>query len=465
MNLTSKIIFRLIGICIFIFFLTSQPPENLSENGWKIFGLMLVMAIWWVTETLPLSVTALLPLIFVPIFTDIEISEVARPYANPIIFLLLGGFIIGLGFQSSGLHLRMAILILAKIGSNKKNILAGFIISCAFLSMWISNTATCLLMLPILLTVLKEINKTNDFFFEKIMILSIAYASSIGGMSTLIGTAPNAIMAGFLYENYNLSIGFLEWMLFSLPLVTILLILFWFFANLLIKKEYFDRAIFQKSFKKLGFVSPKEKITFLIMILTILLWVFKRPINNYFSFSLSDTGIAIFGAFLFFFIPYEKKKYILHRDWYNDIPWNILILFGGGLSLASMIQSSGLAEWLGGNLGFLGNFNTIMVILLIAALISFLTEVTSNTATTLLFLPIVATFASLNNLDIILLTLPVVLTASCAFMMPIATPPNAIVFSTNKIKISFMIKIGICMNILAVICSSFWIFYASSILN
>lgn len=161
----------------------------------------------------------------------------------------------------------------------------------------------------------------------------------------------------------------------------------------------------------------------------------------------------------------KKKKYILHRDWYNDIPWNILILFGGGLSLASMIQSSGLAEWLGGNLGFLGNFNTIMVILLIAALISFLTEVTSNTATTLLFLPIVATFASLNNLDIILLTLPVVLTASCAFMMPIATPPNAIVFSTNKIKISFMIKIGICMNILAVICSSFWIFYASSILN
>ena len=152
MNLTSKIIFRLIGICIFIFFLTSQPPENLSENGWKIFGLMLVMAIWWVTETLPLSVTALLPLIFVPIFTDIEISEVARPYANPIIFLLLGGFIIGLGFQSSGLHLRMAILILAKIGSNKKNILAGFIISCAFLSMWISNTATCLLMLPILYT-------------------------------------------------------------------------------------------------------------------------------------------------------------------------------------------------------------------------------------------------------------------------------------------------------------------------
>ena len=265
MNLTSKIIFRLIGICIFIFFLTSQPPENLSENGWKIFGLMLVMAIWWVTETLPLSVTALLPLIFVPIFTDIEISEVARPYANPIIFLLLGGFIIGLGFQSSGLHLRMAILILAKIGSNKKNILAGFIISCAFLSMWISNTATCLLMLPILLTVLKEINKTNDFFFEKIMILSIAYASSIGGMSTLIGTAPNAIMAGFLYENYNLSIGFLEWMLFSLPIVTILLILFWFFASLLIKKEYFDRAIFQKSFKKLGFVSPKEKITFLII--------------------------------------------------------------------------------------------------------------------------------------------------------------------------------------------------------
>ena len=215
----KKISFQLLGVSVFMFFQISEPPENLSENGWTILGLMLVMAMWWITETLPLSVTALLPLILVPIITDIQIGEAARPYANPIIFLLLGGFIIGLGFQNSGLHLRMAILILAKIGSNKRNILAGFIISCAFLSMWISNTATCLLMLPILLTVINKIDEKDDTFFVKIMILSIAYASSIGGMSTLIGTAPNAIMAGFLYENYRINIGFIEWILFSFPLV------------------------------------------------------------------------------------------------------------------------------------------------------------------------------------------------------------------------------------------------------
>ena len=447
-----------------MFFQISEPPENLSENGWTILGLMLVMAMWWITETLPLSVTALLPLILVPIITDIQIGEAARPYANPIIFLLLGGFIIGLGFQNSGLHLRMAILILAKIGSNKRNILAGFIISCAFLSMWISNTATCLLMLPILLTVINKIDEKDDTFFVKIMILSIAYASSIGGMSTLIGTAPNAIMAGFLYENYRINIGFIEWILFSFPLVFFLLTIFWFFSSLLIKNEKFTKSIFQNNYKKLGSLKPKEKITLLIMIMTISLWISRRIINNHLNLNLSDTGIAIFGAFLFFFVPYGKNKFILNNEWYTKIPWNILILFGGGLSLANLIQTSGLAEWISGTLSYLNNFDKVIIILLIAFLISFLTEVTSNTATTLLFLPIVASFASVNNLDVVLLTLPVVLTASCAFMMPIATPPNAIVFSTNKITISFMVRVGIFMNITAIIFLSFWILIASKIL-
>ena len=464
MNIPNKIIFQCLGIFIFIWFQITEPPENLSKNGWTIFGLMIVMAIWWITETLPLSVTALFPLIIAPIFTDIHIADIANPYANQIIFLLLGGFIIGLGFQNSGLHIRMAMMILAKIGSNKRNIFGGFIICCAFLSMWISNTATCLLMLPILLTVIKKINKNGDVFYTKIMILAVAYSSSIGGMSTLIGTAPNAIMAGFLLENYELNIGFVEWMFFSLPLVFLLLFLFWFFSSIFITKENFTKSIFKKNYKKLGIFSPKEKLTLAIMIVTILLWIFRRIVNNYLDLNLSDTGIAILGAFLFFFLPYGKKKYILNKDWYLDIPWNILILFGGGLSLASLIQSSGLAAWISSSLSYLGSFDVIIIILLIAFLISFLTEVTSNTATTLLFLPIVASFASINNLNVILLTLPVVLTASCAFMMPIATPPNAIAFSTNKIEIPFMIKVGVFMNITAVIISSFWILIASKTL-
>lgn len=469
MQKTFKKLFIFLGLLSFTCMINLTPPNTISSEAWIVASLLFLMTFWWLTETIPLSITAILPLIIIPVLTEINISEVAKPYSNPVIFLLLGGFILGLGFQKSNLHLRFAMYILKKIGSKKKNILSGIIISTFFLSMWLSNTATCLLMLPIVVSILEKIQYENDPLFKKIVILSIAYSASIGGISTLVGTAPNAIFAGFLIENYNIEINFINWMMFSLPLAILLILIFWLFSNFLIRdrnSSYIEKNFFCDEYNKLGVITVKEKITLIILSLTIFLWVSKKFWNSLFNINISDASIALFGSLLFFIVPYNNKfNSVLNKDWYKLIPWNILILFGGGLSLASLINSSGLSDWISDYLFIFSKLNIYVIILAMAFLISFMTEVTSNTATTLLFLPIIASFAEKYEYDIILLTLPVILTASCAFMMPIATPPNAIIFSTNKIKISFMAKSGFLMNIVAILICSVWAFYFNHLLK
>ena len=459
----------LISTGILVFFgLVNFQPNTVSYEAWIVASLLLLMTFWWLTEAIPLSITAILPLIVIPSFTNVNISDVAKPYANPVIFLLLGGFILGLGFQKSNLHLRFAMLVLKKIGSTKKSILGGIILSTAFLSMWISNTATCLLMLPIVVSILDEMDIKNDFLYKKILLLAIAYSASIGGIATLVGTAPNAIFAGFLMENYNLEINFIDWMKFSLPLVFLLITILWFFFNFFIENKNIPISknnFIEDQYKKLGPFSSKEKITMIILLLTIFLWLSKKSINSALSINLTDSSIALFGSLLFFIIPYERYNFVLNKSWFKEIPWNILILFGGGLSLASSINSSGLANLISESLFVFSELEIYLIIILMALLISFMTEITSNTATTLLFLPIVASFASKFNYDLILLCLPIIISASCAFMMPIATPPNAIIFSTNQIKITFMVRIGFVMNCTAVILSSIWIFYFSFLIR
>ena len=459
----------LISTGILVFFgLVNFQPNTISYEAWIVASLLLLMTFWWLTEAIPLSITAILPLIVIPSFTNVNISDVAKPYANPVIFLLLGGFILGLGFQKSNLHLRFAMLVLKKIGSTKKSILGGIILSTAFLSMWISNTATCLLMLPIVVSILDKMEIKNDFLYKKILLLAIAYSASIGGIATLVGTAPNAIFAGFLMENYNLEINFIDWMRFSLPLVFLLITILWFFFNFFIENKNIPISknnFIEDQYKKLGPFSSKEKITMIILLLTIFLWLSKKSINSALSINLTDSSIALFGSLLFFIIPYERYNFVLNKSWFKEIPWNILILFGGGLSLASSINSSGLANLISESLFVFSELEIYLIIIFMALLISFMTEITSNTATTLLFLPIVASFASKFNYDLILLCLPIIISASCAFMMPIATPPNAIIFSTNQIKITFMVRIGFVMNCTAVILSSIWIFYFSFLIR
>ncbi len=465
-NIRQKL---LISTGIIVFFgLVNFQPNTVSYEAWIVASLLLLMTFWWLTEAIPLSITAILPLIVIPSFTNVNISDVAKPYANPVIFLLLGGFILGLGFQKSNLHLRFAMLVLKKIGSTKKSILGGIILSTAFLSMWISNTATCLLMLPIVVSILDKMEIKDDFLYKKILLLAIAYSASIGGIATLVGTAPNAIFAGFLMENYNLEINFIDWMKFSLPLVFLLITILWFFFNFFIESKNIPISknnFIEDQYKKLGPFSSKEKITMIILLLTIFLWLSKKSINSALSINLTDSSIALFGSLLFFIIPYERYNFVLNKSWFKEIPWNILILFGGGLSLASSINSSGLANLISESLFVFSELEIYLIIILMALLISFMTEITSNTATTLLFLPIVASFASKFDYDLILLCLPIIISASCAFMMPIATPPNAIIFSTNQIKITFMVRIGFVMNCTAVILSSIWIFYFSFLIR
>lgn len=467
----KKTNFYLLSFCFSIFFIAyfTVSPSQLNTNSWLIACLMFLMTVLWLFQLIPMSITALLPIIIVPVLSDINIVEVVKPYSNSVIFLLLGGFIIAQGLEMSNLHKRIALKILLIVGSEREKILLGFIISTAFLSMWLSNTATCLLMIPIASTLLLKINTESDTIYKKILFLSIAYSSSIGGMGTLIGTAPNAMFAAFLNENFNIVINFIDWMLFSIPLIIILLGLYWFFIIKLLKKQEkakTDKNFLEREYLKLGKLNFKEKIAGFIILLTANLWIFKPFLSSFFNLSISDSSIAIFGAFLFFIIPYKGfDSFILDKKWFEKIPWNILLLFGGGLALASLVTSSGLADWISGSLYFLNSYDYFIIIISLALLISFLTEVTSNTATTVLFLPIIAAFAQNNGFNLIEIILPIIFAASFAFMMPIATPPNAIIFATNEINVSFMAKIGIFLNIIAVIISCSWIYFFGNFLN
>ena len=372
----------------------------------------------------------------------------------------MGGFILAQGFEKSQLHRRIALKTLLEFGKTRKKIILIIMLSTAFFSMWLSNTATCLLMLPIVKNILdSNFNSEEDNEFSKLLLLSIAYSSSIGGMATPIGTIPNAVMIGFLKENHNINIDFIEWFAFGFPLVLILLFVLFVFLGFKFENKNVDRKFVRKKFLELGNFSYGEKVTVFILTLTLSLWIFKNSLNEIFGINLNDAVIAIFGSFLFFVIPIKKSDFILSFDWYKNIPWNVLILFGGGLTMASLIISTGLANEFSKIFYFFNSFNLLTLIFIIAIITSFLTEFTSNTATTFLLLPILSIFALNNNMDVINLTLPFVLAASCAFIMPIATPPNAIVYSSNRFKISFMASNGFFINLISVTIISLYVFF------
>ena len=437
--------------------------SGLDYNAKIALRLMILMIFFWLTETMPNSITALMPIVFSPFFLEISLKNIVMPYASTVVFLLLGGFLLANGFEKSNLHQRIAIKTILLFGQTKEKLILCFILSTAFFSMWLSNTATCLLMLPIAKFIVDDCfkNNTNDSF-SKILLLSIAYSSSIGGMSTPIGTIPNAVMVSFLNENYNFSIDFVSWFVFMIPIVLFLLMSLWAYFKFILKSvdQKVDLKSISEKYKSLGRFSQKEKISAFVLIITSMLWIFKNGVNSFFKINLTDSGIAIMCAVLFFILPVDKKqKTLLNIDWFKDIPWNVLLLFGGGLSMASIIVTTGLAEDLSRNLDFISKYNFFFILLFLTFFTSVLTEFTSNTATTLLLLPIFASFAMNNDLSLIKLILPIVLAASCAFMMPISTPPNAIVFSTNRLKIRFMLQTGFIMNIIAVSSISIYVYF------
>ncbi|MFQ5572380.1 MAG: SLC13 family permease [Rhodothermales bacterium] len=454
-----RIVGLLLGPLLMVLMLLLPAPDGLSAGGWHTAAVAVLMAVWWITEALPIPATSLLPLVFFPILGAGTIRESATPYANPLIFLFLGGFLIATAMQRWGLHTRIALRIIRLMGTGPRALVAGFMVAAAFLSMWVSNTATAMMMLPIGLSVvqLAEEAETEDLTrkrFALALLLGIAYGCNIGGMATLIGTPPNALLAGFIEEQYGQTISFADWLGVGLSLVAVGLPL----TFLVLTRIVFPlrlatlpggRALIEGRLARLGRMSSGERWVALVFVLTALLWII-RPVLEKAVPTLSDAGIAMAGGLVLFMIPINLKRGVFVHSWESArrLPWGTLLLFGGGLSLAAAFVRTGLSTWIGDILGAIGFLPVLVVLLIIVAVIVLLTELTSNTATTAAFLPVLAALAVGIGQNPLLLTIPAVLGASCAFMLPVATPPNAIVHGSGRISIPQMAKAGIWLNVL-----------------
>ncbi len=446
------------GAAAFVLMLLVPAPEGLAPEAWRTAAVSVLMAVWWISEALPIAATALVPLVAFPLLGIRPIGEAAAPYANPLIFLFLGGFMIAAAMQAWDLHRRIALGIVRRVGARPSSIITGFIIASAFLSMWVSNTATALMMLPIGLSIVRLAQERMAArgealppSFGVVLVLSIAYACNIGGVGTLIGTPPNALLAGFMLETYGVEIGFAQWMLVGVPLVVVSLPL----VYLVLVRVFPIRlselpggaGLIREELKKLGAMTAAEKRVAVVFGSAAFLWVV-RPLLSGWMPGLSDAGIAMTAALALFVIPAGTGagRFLLTWDDAEALPWGVLVLFGGGLSLAAAISETGLAAWIGEGVGAVGGWPVVLVLLAVVALIVFLTEITSNTATAAAFLPIMASVAIGIGQNPLLLVVPAALAASCAFMLPVATPPNAIVYGSGLISIPQMSRAGLWLN-------------------
>ena len=453
-----------IGLIVFALMLFMPAPDGLTENAWKVAAIVSLMAIWWATEAIPVPVTALLPLALFPLFQITSFKSAALPYANRNVYLLLGGCMLAIAIERSGLHKRMALKMILAAGSSGMKLIGGFMLVAALISMFVMNTSTTLMLLPIGLavcsvvaTTIPGLNDQDKKFFDTALMLGIAYAATIGGMSTLVGTAPNIVFSAFMLETYGVEISMIDWMTLGVPLAAVMLFSAWIILTKYVfpisfitsndTKEHLHRML-----DDLGPLSKDELKISVIFGLTALAWIFRKGLDNFELLSgLTDAGIAIISAILLFMIPSSNNKDdLLNWDSSNKLPWGLLILFGGGLSIAAQINSTGLGVWIGEGLSILGTVPPIMLIFLVAALIIFLTEITSNVATTSTFLPVFGAVAIGLGILPVSLTVPVCLAASCAFMLPVATPPNAIVYGSGKFTIATMMKAGFVLNIIGI---------------
>lgn len=446
-----------LGPLLLLLCILTEPPAGLSETAWLTVGMAALMAVWWSTEAIPIPATSLLPILLIPVLDIDTLAKATAPYANPTIFLFLGGFLLGLAMQRWNLHKRIALATLLAVGNAPSRQIAGFMIATAFISMWVSNTATSIMMLPIGLSVIGLLvagsDKRDGERFAVALLLGIAYAASVGGIATLIGTPPNALLAAFLRENYDVHIGFGQWMLLGLPVsLGMLLFIWWWLTRGGFKLSGGDsRAMLEQEMAALGPMSRAEKLVAVVFTLAALAWIFQPLLAEYVD-GVNDTSIAMAAALSLFLIPVNLHQRVFLMDWEqaNKAPWGVLLLFGGGLSLAGVIGASGLAQWIAQSLGGFGTLPLILMIGLVALVITFLTEITSNTATAAAFLPLLGALAVAQELPPEMLAIPAAIAASCAFMMPVATPPNAIVFGTGQMHIQSMIKAGFAINLFGV---------------
>ena len=460
--ITKKNIGLFLGPIVFVLINFFYEPKNLSSEGIAILASTLWIAIWWMTEAIPIYVTSLLPIILFPLSGGLELKLTTASYGHKFVFLFIGGFILAIAIEKWKLHKRIALNIIKIVGTKKSNIILGFMIATAFLSMWISNTATAVMILPVGLAIISQLKdnpktiENENTVFGKTLMLAIAYSASIGGMATLIGTPPNLVLAGVVKTSFNVEINFLQWMSFGLPISIFLLFICWKYLTTIaynFSDQNFESGLneIDKQLKELGKVSYEEKSVLIVFILTALAWVTQSFLIKQFIPAIDDTIIAIFAAIILFILPNKEgsKKLLSWADAVK-LPWGILLLFGGGMALAKGFDSSGLAIWIGSQMNFFNAIPLLFLLLILIAIVNFLTEITSNLATTAMLLPVLVALSETIEVNAFFLLVGATVAASCAFMLPVATPPNAVVFGSKILKIDDMIKKGFWMNLISI---------------
>lgn len=439
-------------------------PFSLDQEANNVMAVALLMIAWWIAEALPMPAVALIPLVLFPLMGISKISEAAAPYANEVVFLFMGGFMIGLGIEKWNLHRRIALSIVQFTGTNGNRIILGFILATGMISMWLSNTATTMMMLPIAASVIsvvvaKNQDNPNLRHFAVCMMLAIAYASNFGGIATIIGTPPNVAYASFVSKQLNNDISFSAWMMMGLP-VSLALLFSLYFVLIKLFPSRIDsseemRLLIREELNALGPMTIPEKRVLYIFLTTAGLWICRDLINKLELVKLDDNMIAVFGGLLMFIVPAGKgvkqsERLLVWSDT-SKMAWGILLLFGGGITLAAALEKAGLIKMLGTWLSGFSGSSVVVLVIAITVISLFISEVMSNVAQVIVFAPVVTGIAAATHVDPYMLGIPMTLAASCASMMPMGTPPNAIVFSTGHLKLNEMMKAGLVMNLISII--------------
>ena len=450
----------------FIFYFLIHPFAGMNSESHAIFCSVLWIATWWITEAIPIPVTSLLPLVLFPLTGGLDLKLTASSYGDKIIYFYMAGFFLAIAIEKWNLHKRIALNIINAVGYNKKSMVLGFMIATAFLSMWLSNTATSIMMLPIGIAIVSQVSIKNTILnsnFGKVLMLGIAYSASIGGFATIYGTPPNLILLSNIEEYFNLSIDFSSWFIMAFPLSCILLFICWYylvnFSFDLSSLSNVSKETISSKIKELGKIKYEEKVVLFIFIVFILGLLSKQFISEFVP-QIDDTIIAISIAIFLFLIKSSDGKNNL-IEWSDGVklPWGIILLFGGGLSIATAMKSSGLALWIGELAYNIDSLDLILIVLIIVMIVNFLTEITSNLATVSMLLPILASISISLGIHPYIIMVSATIAASCAFMLPVATPPNAVVFGSGYLKMTDMVKTGLVMNVISIVIVSLYVYF------
>tara|TARA_B100001057_G_scaffold109351_2_gene107273 strand:+ start:1580 stop:3052 length:1473 start_codon:yes stop_codon:yes gene_type:complete len=474
--MSSKKIGLYLGPTVFFLTLLFFNPPGLNAASKGVLASTLWIAIWWITEALPISVTALLPMILFPLTGGMELADTTASFGHKLVFLTMGGFMIAIAIEKWNLHKRIALNIIYLIGTDIRKIILGFMLATAFLSMWISNTATSVMMLPIGIVIIKQLKDNSEGSgyksntFAKALMLSIAYSASIGGVSTLIGTPTNMVMAGAISQIYGYEISFIDWFIFGFPLSMLLLFFSWFYLTRIafsLKEISFTRGREEISELRrgLGSFTYEQKVVSFVFVAAAICWITKNfLLKNIFP-NIDDTIIAIFFATILFMINTKDKKgkILKWKDTLN-LPWGVLLLLGSGMSFAKAVDSSGLSIWVGNQISVFGTMNLFLLIILLVTVVNFLTEIASNMATIAMMLPILAPICLEFDLHPYVLMVAASVSASCAFMLPVATPPNAVVFGSGYLNMPDMVKKGFLLNVSSIIIITIMVYFLLPIL-